>query len=124
MRLGKPMEHLQAALRAALTSAPPLESITTIGRQLGYFLYLFFDMLAWVISSVSMAFEKAAHIVLGPIHQVCELSTRYRCENLSVRQPLMAGWNSSEHRSCCDQGTTPGSVFTQHLLDKPFRLRD
>ncbi|KAJ7293704.1 peroxisomal biogenesis factor 11 [Mycena rebaudengoi] len=33
LRLGKPVEHLQAALRAALTSAPAAEQITTIARQ-------------------------------------------------------------------------------------------
>ncbi|KAJ6604779.1 peroxisomal biogenesis factor 11 [Mycena vulgaris] len=43
LRLGKPMEHLQAALRAALTTAPPAEQITTIARQVAYFLYLTFD---------------------------------------------------------------------------------
>ncbi|KAJ6575247.1 peroxisomal biogenesis factor 11 [Mycena capillaripes] len=50
LRLGKPMEHLQAALRAALTPAPPLESIATIARQIAYFLYLSFDMLSWAQS--------------------------------------------------------------------------
>ncbi|KAJ7492497.1 peroxisomal biogenesis factor 11 [Mycena latifolia] len=50
LRLGKPMEHLQAALRAALTSAPPAEQITTIARQLAYFLYLTFDTFSWAQS--------------------------------------------------------------------------
>ena len=48
MRLGKPMEHLQAALRAVTSSAPATEQITTIGRQLGYFGYLTNDALVWV----------------------------------------------------------------------------
>ncbi|KAJ7235885.1 peroxisomal biogenesis factor 11 [Mycena haematopus] len=50
LRLGKPMEHLQAALRAALTSAPPLEQITTIARQVAYFWYLTLDALSWAQS--------------------------------------------------------------------------
>ncbi|KAJ7727848.1 peroxisomal biogenesis factor 11 [Mycena maculata] len=47
LRLGKPMEHLQAALRAAMVSAPPAEQITTIARQIAYFLYLSFDTFSW-----------------------------------------------------------------------------
>ncbi|KAJ7706048.1 peroxisomal biogenesis factor 11 [Mycena rosella] len=50
LRLGKPMEHLQAALRAALTSGPPAEQITTIARQVAYFLYLTFDTFSWAQS--------------------------------------------------------------------------
>ncbi|KAJ4486294.1 peroxisomal biogenesis factor 11 [Lentinula aciculospora] len=48
LRLGKPLEHLQAALKAALASGPPGEQITAIGRQIGYFGYLSFDALVWV----------------------------------------------------------------------------
>ncbi|KAJ3824941.1 peroxisomal biogenesis factor 11 [Lentinula raphanica] len=48
LRLGKPLEHLQAALKAALVSGPAGEQITTIGRQIGYFGYLSFDALVWV----------------------------------------------------------------------------
>lgn len=48
MRLGKPLEHLQAALRAAQVAAEPGEQITTICRQLGYFGYLTYDALVWV----------------------------------------------------------------------------
>ena len=48
MRLGKPLEHLQAALRAAQVAAQPGEQITTICRQLGYFGYLTYDALVWV----------------------------------------------------------------------------
>jgi peroxin-11B len=48
MRLGKPLEHLQAALRAAQHVATPAEQITTIGRQLGYAGYLIYDVAVWV----------------------------------------------------------------------------
>ncbi|KAG6885443.1 hypothetical protein C0993_001523 [Termitomyces sp. T159_Od127] len=47
MRLGKPIEHLQSALRASLTSDPALEQIFAIARQLGYFGYLSYDALIW-----------------------------------------------------------------------------
>lgn len=48
MRLGKPVEHLQAALRAVNTVGAAGEQITTIGRQLAYFGYLTNDALVWV----------------------------------------------------------------------------
>ncbi|KAF7789908.1 hypothetical protein EIP86_000856 [Pleurotus ostreatoroseus] len=47
MRLGKPMEHLQAALRAMGSAGPASETITTIGRQISYFGYLTNDALVW-----------------------------------------------------------------------------
>ena len=50
MRLGKPLEHLQAALKAATAAGKPAEQLTTIGRQLGYFGYLTYDALVWVCS--------------------------------------------------------------------------
>jgi len=50
MRLGKPIEHLQAAFRATLSSGPILETITTIGRQIGYFGYLSTDAVIWAHS--------------------------------------------------------------------------
>ncbi|TCD67022.1 Peroxisomal membrane protein PMP27 [Steccherinum ochraceum] len=47
MRLGKPVEHLQAALRATQTSGVAGEQITTVGRQLAYFGYLTYDAFVW-----------------------------------------------------------------------------
>ncbi|PCH33514.1 peroxisomal biogenesis factor 11 [Wolfiporia cocos MD-104 SS10] len=47
MRLGKPVEHLQAALRAAQLNADFGEQLTSICRQLGYFGYLSYDALVW-----------------------------------------------------------------------------
>ncbi|TFK57145.1 peroxisomal biogenesis factor 11 [Heliocybe sulcata] len=49
MRLGKPMEHLQAALRAlqVYSAQETGEQITTIGRQLAYFGYLTYDAIVW-----------------------------------------------------------------------------
>ncbi|THH32003.1 hypothetical protein EUX98_g2179 [Antrodiella citrinella] len=47
MRLGKPIEHLQAALRAYQTSGIAAEQITIIGRQLAYFGYLSYDAFVW-----------------------------------------------------------------------------
>ncbi|KAK0245847.1 peroxisomal biogenesis factor 11 [Armillaria nabsnona] len=50
LRLGKPMENLQAALRAVLSSSSPPEQITTIARQIAYFGYLSLDGLVWANS--------------------------------------------------------------------------
>ncbi|KAI5124613.1 hypothetical protein M0805_004223 [Coniferiporia weirii] len=47
MRIGKPLEHIQAALRAANSTARPGEQITTVLRQLCYAGYLIYDMVAW-----------------------------------------------------------------------------
>jgi len=47
MRLGKPIEHLQAALRATQMPGPAGEQIAATGRQLGYFCYLLYDALVW-----------------------------------------------------------------------------
>jgi len=50
MRLGKPMEHLQSALKATQLQAPTAEQLTTVGRQLGYAGYLTYDAIAWASS--------------------------------------------------------------------------
>jgi peroxin-11B len=47
MRLGKPMEHLQLATKA-LNEEDIFAKFTTIGRQTGYAIYLFWDTFAWV----------------------------------------------------------------------------
>ncbi|KAI0785973.1 peroxisomal biogenesis factor 11 [Abortiporus biennis] len=47
MRLGKPVEHLQSALRAIQGSAEAGEQITTIARQICYFGYLTYDAIVW-----------------------------------------------------------------------------
>ena len=47
MRIGKPLEHLQAAVKGLDISDPVLK-ITTVGRQIGYAGYLVNDMLIWV----------------------------------------------------------------------------
>lgn len=47
MRVGKPLEHAQAAVKA-LDIADPFLRITALGRQIGYAGYLVNDMLIWV----------------------------------------------------------------------------
>jgi peroxin-11B len=53
MRLGKPMEHLQAALRASLSTGPLAETLATVARQIAYFGYLAYDALVWVRDTIS-----------------------------------------------------------------------
>ncbi|KJA29255.1 hypothetical protein HYPSUDRAFT_32656 [Hypholoma sublateritium FD-334 SS-4] len=64
MRLGKPLEHLQAALRATLAAGPLEETLTTIARQLGYFGYLTYDAVVWAnsIKFISLAPETAKRV--------------------------------------------------------------
>ncbi|KAK1228369.1 Peroxisomal membrane protein PMP27 [Marasmius sp. AFHP31] len=64
MRLGKPLEHLQAAVRAILATGSPVEQITTIARQLGYFGYLTLDAIVWAnsIKFVTLQPETATKI--------------------------------------------------------------
>ncbi|KIK96363.1 hypothetical protein PAXRUDRAFT_826031 [Paxillus rubicundulus Ve08.2h10] len=47
MRLGKPVEHLQAALRAAQATGELGEQLATICRQIAYFGYLTYDTIVW-----------------------------------------------------------------------------
>lgn len=47
MRVGKPLEHAQAAVKS-LEIQDPVLKLTALGRQLGYAGYLYHDMLVWV----------------------------------------------------------------------------
>lgn len=68
MRIGKPLEHLQAALRAAQATGDLKEQISTIGRQLGYFGYLTYDAIVWVcsvnvrVSHCPFLVDRASHV--------------------------------------------------------------
>lgn len=59
--MGKPIEHLQAALRAALATAPVGEHLTTIGKQLSYFFFLSYDAIVWVCPTNAAAFWSLAN---------------------------------------------------------------
>ncbi|CAK5264960.1 unnamed protein product [Mycena citricolor] len=60
LRLGKPMEHLQAALKATISADPPIEQILAVARQLAYFSYLAFDMLTWAHTIKFLSLESSA----------------------------------------------------------------
>jgi peroxin-11B len=69
MRLGKPMEHLQSALKATQLQTPTVEQLMTIGRQLGYAGYLTYDALAWV-SLIPHEAQTSVDSPSGNLHQV------------------------------------------------------
>lgn len=55
MRVGKFLEHMQAALKASAIQ-DPVVSYTAIGRQIGYACYLILDTLQWVHGSKAYQF--------------------------------------------------------------------
>jgi len=61
LRLAKPVEHLQAALRATQATGPLGEQLTTVARQVAYFLYLTYDAIVWAnaIKFITLSPEKA-----------------------------------------------------------------
>jgi len=64
LRLAKPVEHLQAALRATQTHGPLGEQLTTVGRQIAYFLYLTYDAIVWAnaIKFINLSPAKAQKV--------------------------------------------------------------
>ncbi|BGO90701.1 Peroxisomal membrane protein PMP27 [Rhodotorula toruloides] len=60
MRIGKPLEHLQAAVKGLDLSDPVLK-LTTVGRQLGYAGYLINDTLVWAHTAKVRPFEPATY---------------------------------------------------------------
>lgn len=64
LRIGKPVEHLQAALKAALTSGPVTEVVLAVARQIAYFTYLSYDFFVWAntIKFIRLSPETAQRI--------------------------------------------------------------
>jgi peroxin-11B len=62
--LAKPVEHLQAALRATQSTGPLGEQLTTVGRQIAYFLYLTYDAVVWAnaIKFINLSPDKAQRV--------------------------------------------------------------
>jgi len=70
MRLGKPIEHLQAALQATFTSGPIGETVTTIARQLSYSCYLTFDAIVWVSLASFFVLSQSPVLNTGQAHSI------------------------------------------------------
>ena len=74
MRLGKPLEHLQAALKASQSTALSRQSgerFTTIARQLSYAGYLTFDAIVWANS------VKFINLLPSKAEQTLKVSLRF-----------------------------------------------
>jgi peroxin-11B len=61
MRLGKPLEHLQAALKVTKEISDPVVGVCAVGRQISYAIYLFNDMMIWVRFSISIKFRSTSN---------------------------------------------------------------
>jgi hypothetical protein len=70
LRLGKPFEHLQSALRAAQSTGDLKEQLMAIARQLGYFGYLTYDAVVWVCVRHSRTIDMMNVFLSGQRYQV------------------------------------------------------
>lgn len=125
MRLGKPMEHLQAAMRAALSPGVPAEQITTIGRQLAYFGYLFHDTLVWVRVDRLGNIDTFTEARIGQRRQVLQPETQYCSSCEQARQPVLALRNTAQHHLWLAEGAYHSAFLTTlHINRFSPRLDD
>ncbi|BGP15070.1 hypothetical protein JCM10213_002786 [Rhodosporidiobolus nylandii] len=132
MRIGKPFEHLQAAVRA-LTIQDTILKVTAVGRQLGYAGYLFNDMLVWLHSAKVRPFapetyakiqQRAARLwftgiafsIVSSVYRLVDLRRRERIAVRAVK--VSASEKSDEARAELKAVRTQQSaVRTQFLQD-------
>jgi len=64
LRIGKPMEHLQAALRASASDSFSTEALFFVAKHVGYFAFLSYDAIAWAhaVRFVSLSKETAQRV--------------------------------------------------------------
>lgn len=90
MRIGKPVEHLQAAVKG-LDLTDPVLKFTTIGRQLGYAGYLVNDTLVWVSQRPSQRVcvrdLLLTHGPAAPLGQGPTVRARHLCRDPAARRP-------------------------------------
>jgi len=67
MHLGKPLEHLQAALRATSSDGPMGEQIFAIAKQLAYAGYLAYDSIIWACNVKFLNLTKETKERVGTI---------------------------------------------------------
>ncbi|KAG0140751.1 hypothetical protein CROQUDRAFT_664753 [Cronartium quercuum f. sp. fusiforme G11] len=106
MRIGKPLEHLQAALKATKESSDPALAALAIGRQLAYAAYLVDDMLIWADKIKFIFLEKStlAHInkraaqfwMAGIIMNLIASVYKQRQVSAKARQLKRAGRNAND----------------------------
>jgi len=102
LRLAKPIEHLQAALRALQAPSENGESLLQVARQLCYFLYLSYDAFVWANTvkffplqpSTAARVNKAANrywlagILFSITHSLLKAG-RLANESKALRAPIM-----------------------------------
>lgn len=103
MRLGKPVEHLQAALRAAQSSTELGEQLATIGRQLAYFGYLTYDAIVWVSFLHIPVSTRALHLS-GKCSQSRQPQAFHHSESGFHLKPVLAVRNFTQHYTWSAQG--------------------
>ncbi|GAA5971761.1 hypothetical protein JCM11641_001503 [Rhodosporidiobolus odoratus] len=132
MRIGKPFEHLQAAIKG-LDISDPILKFTAMGRQLGYAGYLFNDMLVWVHTAKVRPFtpptiqkiqQRAARLWLtgiafslaSSVYRLVELRRR---ERLALRAARTAEKDDykAELKAVRTQQSAVRTQFTQDALD-------
>ena len=107
MRLGKPLEHLQAALRAAQSTGDLKEQLTTIARQLGYFGYLAYDAVVWVCARRSPTTNIVTVFPSGQCYQIYHHEARHISEGPKNFEPFLASWHFVQHHAWHTQGEFP-----------------
>lgn len=106
MRLGKPVEHLQAALRAAQSPSELGEQLATIGRQLAYFGYLTYDAVVWVrfLPSTASPPPTCALHLAGEYSQGHQPQAFHFSESRYHRKPVLAFRYFAQHDAWFAQG--------------------
>ena len=114
MRLGKPVEHLQAALRAAQSPAELGEQLATIGRQLAYFGYLTYDAIVWV--SFFRWTRTCFDVLPGECSESHHSQAHHYSQGRHHLKPVLALWNLIEHHTRPTQGQNRVLCMTHFRL--------
>ncbi|KAG8832447.1 Peroxisomal membrane protein PMP27 [Serendipita sp. 399] len=113
MRLGKPLEHLQAALKASQSIALPQQSAeryTAVARHLCYAGYLAFDSIVWANTI------KFVNLVPTKAEKVLKISLRFWLVGIMVGQ---AGRLANEAKRL----KTPGEKSVGDRVENDTRLK-
>jgi len=94
MRLGKPMEHLQAALRASASDRSSVETLFLIAKHVGYFAFLSYDAIAWVCHSICKGQSTQFCVLsLGTRSQVHQLEKGDSRKSVEEVVPILVCWH-------------------------------
>lgn len=109
MRIGKPLEHGQAAVKA-FDIPDPFLKFTALGRQIGYAGYLVNDMLIWVRRSGFLSpVQRLIELCCRPTRPRSARSPRPRSPRSTSARPA-CGCRASSSRSCRPSTSSPRSA--------------